>query len=240
MLGNPRANVLSVGLPRIVEARDDAGRSRAPARTIPPDFEPIDRPLLNRVKNLEFRPAAQRGGTVKNVRGVLPVEVMVQRQDLVTVADVEKAVGRTIQGNNGFRLTVKAARRTRFRIDVQLALTVSPGWQYHAESYGIDVLDGQNFYRCSNPYFNRAVRREARPEDLAWLGVEPSSGFPANVPWLTLAMSGNKGNVGPTQWEGVFSFPLADDAGTDLKLVFYGFERAWTEVPFEFHDLPLP
>src|SRR5205085_10626087 len=82
-----RAAVLGHGPPRAVEARDDSGRSLLPEGPISGDFTPIGggNPMVL------LQPPRVRGGKLKRLKFVLPVEVMVRRRDVVTIPDIFRA-----------------------------------------------------------------------------------------------------------------------------------------------------
>jgi WD40 repeat protein len=240
LLGEPHAPVVGVGWPRILEARDADGQSRVPTvlPAGPNAFEPYSPSLWLRGKFLHFRPTPKPKGTLKLARGTLPVEVMVARQDLVTVTDLGKAKGQAFHGEEGVRLTIRNVEQLGNRLAVQFTMTAPAGWTYKATLRGFDLIDGkgQRFHSTA-PNLSVVRRSEVRPEDLAWLGAAPGGGFPANVPWTTLAMAGGKG---PTEWTGTVDFFLSEKMGPDAKLIFYRGERVRAELPFEFRDLPLP
>src|SRR5262249_7475798 len=110
--------ILSTGSPRIVEATDAGGQSLVGKQTNNWWYNPMDYGLEMRALSLPLQVPAKRGGRLKDLKCVLPVEVMLRRRDLLTVADLSAAKGRTFQGENGIRLTIQS---------VQLQ-QVGPGW----------------------------------------------------------------------------------------------------------------
>jgi WD40 repeat protein len=241
----PANDIVNTSQPRVVEARAAGGQSllsNSPA----PAYYFMSRPeLQDFMYNLSLQVPGDRGGRLQDLKGVLPVEVLAHRQDLLTVADLPRAKGKTFQGARGVGVTITNVQHQQFGLAiVQLTLTGPANWAYDASRHEFDLVDaqGQRF----RPFYKgltRQRRRQVIPDDLAWLSLSPGAGFPAQLPWGALA---NAGQNGSWQWTGQIQFQLpgpfqpAGALAPPAKLVFYSAERLRAELPFEFHDLPLP
>jgi hypothetical protein len=83
------------------------------------------------------------------------------------------------------------------------------------------------------------ARRELEPDDLIWLSTSPQGGLPGLFFWSHFAP--HRPSLQRNQWQGSMQFfDLGEPFGHADKLILYRFDRLRTELPFEFHDLPLP
>jgi WD40 repeat protein/tRNA A-37 threonylcarbamoyl transferase component Bud32 len=243
MIGEPQAAVVGVGYPRLVEARDDDDRNLVltPQPTLPTSYEPYGAGPLVRPRVLFFQPASARGGTLKDVRGLLPLEVMIRREDIATASDLSKIEGKTVAGEGGVRLTVQRVQTSGRQLTVSFALETPQAWVYEPTTLSFELSDGKGRrFRASgvSVFPAAAAGRPPRPEELAVLSGAPEAGFPGGLAWAALAVAARGAErrwTGSAQW----LLPEKPDPAA-LSLTFFRFERLRTELPFEFHDLPLP
>jgi WD40 repeat protein len=239
LLGEPRAKVLTMFAPRLTQARDTAGQSLLHERNAAaPGRVSVNPGMVLPGLNLPMQAPGQPRGRLQDVQGVLPIEVQVRRRDLIAVTDVFGARGKTFQGEDRLRLTIEDVALPRFNQEwVRVVLTGPGNWTYDPSRLAFELVDARGRrQRSNNALLGQQPRQHLRPEDLAWLGTAPGMGFPAQPPWSAIAGAGQN----PAwQWTGQVWFQRAQRE-LPAKLVLYSFERRRTEVPFAFHDLPLP
>ena len=234
--------VAIVGWPTVQEAEDDAGQSRllvGPKGAGPVFAEPMS-PLLASMRTVQLKPSDRRGGSLKRLKGVLPVEVMTDRRDLATAAELGKAQGKTF-GGNGVRLSVQSVQGFGNGAMVTLSLDGGPPWAYDAASMSFELTDADG-RRIRPTWVNLnpvgQVRRRPGSAVLAVLSGAPAAGFPGALPWAALAPNASRPEP---VWTGSVQFVSPDNMDlSKAKLTFYHYRRLRTELPFEFHDLPLP
>ncbi len=209
-------------------------------RAVPPVFYPGTSGIsLMGWTNLQLNGPNRRNDRIKVLKGVLPVEVMAWRQDLVTVPDLTAARGQTFHGPQGHRLTVVAMSTPRAgRPVVQYRLSGPPGWR-PGNQEGVEVIDSRGhsqYYVLPPPV--ASLLSEPLPEDLAWLATTPQATSLLQVPWPALA------RLRPAserlEWRGILPLSLPTPLEGPVQLRLYRFERVRVEVPFELHDVPLP
>jgi serine/threonine protein kinase/WD40 repeat protein len=232
--------ILAMSRSRVLEARDETGQSLRSTSPLSAGFfrsGNMGLPFWEERESLSLQVPSKRGGQLKDLKGVLLVEAMVRRQDLVTVAELPRARGKTFQGANGVRITILDVRRQYGQVSVNLTITGPAKWTFDVNRQNFELLDTQGRrHRCFNPFLGSRPRRQLRPDDLAWVGTAVCVGFPANLPWSLLASADQRTSG---EWTGQIFF-LPGLNATPAGLTFFSFERVRTELPFEFHDLPLP
>jgi eukaryotic-like serine/threonine-protein kinase len=234
-----RGQVRSHGPLRVVEARDDAGRSLLTA----PATADFSNPIQNGAQlAVWLQPPPLRGGTLKRLRIVLPVEVMARPRDLLTAADFAIPSGKTFAGNDGVRLKVHSVIVSGGEaVQVQFAVSVRDGRLLDPNGLGLRLIDAMG--REHQPTFLNiqmmvTTTREPEAEDLLWWSGSPQGPFPGQFPWAALAPDSRKLNR--LQWTGHARFATQEPLGAAAKLTLFQFDRLRTELPFEFRDLPLP
>jgi WD40 repeat protein len=189
--------------------------------------------------NVTLKAPQRRDDRIKVLKGVLPVEIMVRRQDLVTVPNLATDIGRTFRGEQGHRLTVEGMQSVGGPyLHLDLRLIGPPGWHYDGNLHGVELVYARG-ETLSSPHaalsYSRA--RQPQPEDLAWLAASPQAPSLLGVPWPALAVA--PPGQERLEWRGtvrVFN-PLPS---APVQLRFYRFERLKVDLPFELHDVPLP
>jgi hypothetical protein len=104
----------------------------------------------------------------------------------------------------------------------------------------LELLDAQGrAYRPVAANLSPVQLTEPEAEHLALLGVAPSATFPAQLPWMPLALNGRPQTESP--WlGGTVQFAADEERGPATKLIWYGDRRQRAELPFEFRDVPIP
>ncbi len=169
---------------------------------------------------------------------MLPVEVLVRRQDLVVVPGPVRASGKRFLLSDGSQLRLTHVSRRGRWLTVGVELTSSAAVPFDRERHVFElVVQG----RRRRPYFEGGLFRTGSrpawgPEGLLLAGGPPGGGLPGALPWAGLALNPPAGR---TVWAGSLQFETGE-ATAGLKLALVHFERRRTELPFEFRDLPLP
>jgi WD40 repeat protein len=238
LIAEPENAIGSVSHPRVVQAKDEADRSLARNSITYGGYygeAPAQMPFSFSV---DLQAPAKPGGRLKELKGVLPVELLVGRRDLVTIAEPSRAKGKTFQGAAGIRIQVQNVQQLVGQFVAGVTITGPADWAYDPRLHGFELVekDGRR-HRIPYRELNRQRRGQLRPDDLAWLGIAPQAIFPTYAPWSALATAGPNGS---TEWKGELRMWNLGMSVVLAKLVFFSSERQRTELPFEFHDLPLP
>ena len=196
-------------------------------------------PLWFRYLALQTSPHS--GGTLKVLRGVLPVEVMARRQDLAVVPDLGRSEGKTVEGADGMRLSIVRVQSKGAQLSAAFSIDAGPGWAFDPNGQGFELSDGQGRRIRAVGVSASLSGPPPRPpghEELEVLGGDPTAGFPGGLPWAALAAYA-RGSEG--RWAGSAQFVLPEKTDpAALTLTFYRYQRLRRDLPFEFHDLPLP
>jgi WD40 repeat protein/serine/threonine protein kinase len=230
-------SLASVG--RVTEARDPDGQPFDLIAGPIPNYPPRGSEWVSsNGLALALKAPQRRDGRIKVLKGVFPMEIMVRRQDLVTVPDLAACVGRTFGGAQGHRLTVVSLQPAGTFYRLGLRLTGPPGWRYFDHLYGVELADARgDTLAALNPALVQSAARDPRAEDLAWLAASPQAPSLLGVPWPALALA--RPGRERLQWSGLVQV-LSPAPFTPVQLRFFRFERLKVEVPFELHDVPLP
>jgi serine/threonine protein kinase/WD40 repeat protein len=236
-LGEPTPAIRQTYWPRGTEAEDDAGRSYRGGLSQLQSFSSFGPGVYQAPMSFSVQAPAQRGSQLKNLKGILPLDVMVRRRVLVRVDDVARAQGKVVQAASGFRLAIQDLQQVG-QLAVTVTLTGPAAWSYDMNRQGFELVDNRGHrYPTFSPWLNPQPRRHVDPADVAALTTAWGTGFPANFPWVALTGAGRKGSQ---EWTGQLFFASSGSLSGPLQLVFFSFDQLRTELPFEFHDLPLP
>jgi WD40 repeat protein len=236
--------LVGVAQPRVIAARDDAGRSLLPE---PQDSGPAgdDRflgPLGNARPLVFLQPSPVRGGTLEHLQIALPVEVMVRRREVLSVTDAVKARGRTLDGHDRVRMRVLFLTVSGTSVTVGFTVSAPPSCPLDSRNLELRWTDASGKeYRPDFFYMNSSLARRVREleaEDHLWLSGSAQGAFPATLPWAALARG--SGQLERHQQIGQARFSLPQPAGTPARLTLFRCERLRTELSFEFRNLPLP
>jgi WD40 repeat protein len=238
------ATVVAWDNPRVEEARDNANRS------LRPEHPAAASPILATFNTLAItsqsallQPPTERGGTLKYLKVVVPVDVMVRQREVLTVPELARAAGKVVQGDDGFRCRVLSVQMTEPNsVTIQFSMSVPEGQPLDSRLVGLRLIDGkggqQTLLSAARSVAPLTKVRGLEPEDLRWLSGSLSAGFPAAVPWSALVPPDRKLERRQTITAARFLVP--GGLSSSAKLTLFRFERLRTDVSFEFHDLPLP
>jgi hypothetical protein len=211
-----RAPVVDGPWLRLLEARDEGGQSLGPG----------PRPIDVRMGFYQGHPAyqfgtgqfilrgpAKLGGKLKSLKGALLVDVAVERRPVLTVEKLAEAKGKTFDGEGGLRLALKQVPQGRGASFLQFTLTT--GASAPSEEIELAVTDAEGRPYQGGSRLVAGGRQEGTMQ--FWPG-------PADL---------GPGGMMPRR-------PGPADLGPPAKLTVYRFKRIRAELPFAFHDLPLP
>jgi WD40 repeat protein len=246
LTSEPRNAGWTFAQPRAVEARDDAGRSLLPDPQTANQqngvfFPPVGVGYNNAMVLLQ--PPPVRGGTLKHLKIVLPVQIVARREDVLTVTDLAKAGGKTLFGGEGIHLKIQSVSGLGNNgCNVQFAVSAPAGLSLDPNNLGLRLTDARGHDHPATNFFVNSFAaqtiREPEAEDLLWLSGPPQGAFLTSLPWAALARGSR--NRDRRQWTGFAQFFSPEAVGQPLKLTLFRFERLRTELPFDFRDLPLP
>jgi hypothetical protein len=192
-------------------------------------------------KTVALRPPPERGGKLKSLAGVLPVEVVVHRREIFELPDVSKAERKTFLGPDRLRLQVQSVQQfANGQLNMEFILS-SPGQRFDQNTIWAELIDKKGRRHRVNSFWayeRSGPTRELEPDDLIGLSATPIGGLPTFLPWSILASG--RPSLQRVPWQGNIQFFPQEQVELPLKLVLYRFDRLRTELPFEFHDLPLP
>jgi serine/threonine protein kinase/WD40 repeat protein len=232
---DPGASWLTLGILRVIDAETDDGDSLLMEPPSSGFFGAPNSPLQPTYGALQLKPPPRTGGTLKRIKGIVQLEVIARQHELVTAPELDKAEGKTFAGEDGLRLTVRKVSAGVNQMTVQFTLVTGFDWKNDLGPFGLEWVDahGRRFRDFRYSQFP-SVPRAGWNGHLAWFGAMPSAGVPAGLPWVALAVNGRR------QWDGMATFQLTEKADLTGTLILMRYQRLRTELPFEFHDLPLP
>ncbi len=256
-LSEPRSALLGLGDFRVSEAKDERGEPLLPAPALLPSARtgaPGLAPSFERVE-ASFLLSDRPGKRLQEMKSVLPVEVMVGRQQLLAIGPLAPFRGGAAKGEGGLSvLVLQATHRPGWaRLFLRLegrGLSQGPGqqrWYFPADrdrpgqrkEVRLEMTDSQGrpYRMVASNLMAVAAPPGALDRSAAVLGGHPQAGFPGAIPWAALAL-GREGP--PPRWHGWVDFTATGSAGPASKLTLVSFRRLRTELPFTFRDLPLP
>jgi WD40 repeat protein len=236
LLLEPTEGVLSFqSLARVTEARGADGQA-LPLSPSPIGYPQLVDGIFTGGLQIPLKAPERRVDRIKVLRAVLPVELMVRRQDLVMVPDLARAAGQTFAGGQGHRLTMGMVGPPGVYQLLEFRLSGLGVGSQDLRLFGVEVLDARRRRQLATRVaLTPAPTSKPQPEDLAWLAAPPAPSL-AGLPWVALALQGSPGN--PREWRGTVQVPPSFEA--PIRLRFFRFERLRTDLPFELHDVPLP
>ncbi len=137
--GDPAPALLTVGLPRVVEARTAAGVSLHGFPSSP-NAMPFE-PLVSRYQPLPMKPIPKRGDRLKLLRGVLPVEVATEARNLLVIHDLTKAAGKFYPLEGGGLLHIRTLAKTQRGATIGVVLPSNALWTYDPSVYQFELTD---------------------------------------------------------------------------------------------------
>jgi hypothetical protein len=212
IMAEPRMPMLWMGRPVVTEALDELNNSLIPQESAAETERQAyhDRGYLHDAW-INLNRVAREAQTVKRLRGILPVRLLVETTPDIVMDKVLQAKNQKLKSDST-ELDIEEVKEItdggRKRYDVKFAVRNLRG------EGGLDY----NFY-ASIRY--RLELQDARGTKYTWGGG---------------GWGGNETSV-----RGTFSFNHpGGEAGPPARLVFYAWKTLYHRVPFEFRDLPLP
>jgi hypothetical protein len=237
IVGQPSRGLLTTGAPRVIEARTAAGESLVPPE-VPPAMNFTNPSFGWTWREVLLKRPAKQGGTLRLLKGALPVEVQVEPRPLLEVENLPKAAGKLYTLESGFRMQVDSVAVQDRRVVLQLAfLSAATSFDLRSLDFAVSDAKGRN-YLPSNAPWTRPLADRFRATDALLLSGGASAGGLGALPWFGIAFRGT--SRVPTAWGVTVSFTAPEGVGPPSRLTLSQFRRVKAEVPFEFHDLPLP
>jgi serine/threonine protein kinase/WD40 repeat protein len=236
-IAEPSPGLVAVGRPRILEART-ATDSLVP-RFAPYTFFQAYTPLSFNNYSVELLAPPKPGGTLQVLRGVVPVEVQTGRRNLAVIEGLTKAASKLYPIEGGGQLHIHTVQNNFNQITVRMSVLSNALWSYDAGLHHVEVTDarGQR-YQSYSPVLQPLPMEFRTMDGLLLMGGPPTGGLGA-VPWIGLAVL--RPPPGKAFASGGFlTFTRTPNAAAPARLILYEARRVRAEVPFEFHDLPLP
>ncbi len=224
ILAEPRLMIKSAGDPKILEAVDEQGQSLI----LPPDPDQQYMPSSDGPDSIfqlqvQLKPRSRPGGTIKRLRGVIPVQAAELKPEPITVV-LAGSQGKSFDGMDAV-LTMKSIQLDPSKSELSIELLV------RSKNEDLDVEPDKPAepgsippVPDSVPYLTRQIIvLDEKGRRINQWGVGSRRIGPKEA---SVSMSDNPFHEGP--------------AIIPSKLLFYGIIRTNAEIPFEFRDIPLP
>jgi hypothetical protein len=220
LAAEPRLFLTQRGLPQLSEVSDDRGNSLIPTsagRRAPSPFEvgfPMTSGPVMHLKVPLHRPA-EAGGTIKKMRGVIPLVASSRKPDPLVVP-LAGAAGKTFE-NPDLQLTLHEIQPMPNSQNTVLELTVRASERVAAASHA-ETAGFNNAFQRIDPQHLHIDVLDTRGALIPWFqsGVEPETGR------LTLTLTHLPQTTEPKE------------------LRYYALTCGEVSVPFEFSDIPMP
>jgi WD40 repeat protein len=231
--GIMRQEMLAMGNARATAAEDDSGRALGTPN--PQVASVLLTPgLRSLVRDVSLQPVSWDSGKLVRLRGVLPVEVLAGREDLLTIPNPLQS--RRVLTLRGGWLRVGAAQRAGQVVQIPLLVRGPDRGRLDLSELQGELTDSKGRTWLAYPALvahGLQTPVDFWPEDLTLLGGGMSGGG-----WAGLELMASRGK--PFQATVWLRFGERSGVGPGAKLVLYRTRRVRTEVPFEFRDLKLP
>jgi hypothetical protein len=178
------------------------------------------------------KPEVRAHRTLKLLRGVVPLDVVIGRRELAVLVDPGKDVRQRVPLSPGGSLAVPGKQSFGGTQRLMVELTGLLGWRYDPQWHAFELVDPSGKrHRAQSAWLGpRAIPRPATVDDLALLGPR--------VPWPALGWYTATQHSG-ANLQGTVELVLPEIPGGS-KLVLVELATKKVEVPFEFRELPLP
>jgi hypothetical protein len=218
--------------PRLTEVKDGADKDVELLAAAAGNNQPVPSTLFPLTFQVQVKPEVLSHRTVKLLRGVLPLDLVVGRRELAVLVDPGQDVRQRVPLSVGGRLAVSARHSFGGTQRLMVELTGLTGWRFDPQRHGFELVDA-NGKRHRAQVAGLAPQFGARPatvDDLSLLGP--------GIPWPALGRYSATLQPG-ANLQGSVDFILAAlPAGSKLVLVELATKKV--DVPFAFQDLPLP
>jgi WD40 repeat protein len=243
ILAEPRLDLLRWREPRLVEARDEAGRSLLPEPSAgapggpwaDAGFDPSG-PVLP-VVTLRPAPGSKK---LPICKGVLPVQIRSRHRTLLTIKDLAGAVGKTFLADDGLKIMIQRVDLRTGQVSVQFSAATKDATPFDANAHVLRLTDSRGVTVPCRLWPQGVFVPPVNVRDVtATLAAAPPAGWPAALPWTSLNQIASK-----TALHGGYQLLGRGSRSQDLvgpvRLDLDRFKVVETELPFEFRDLPLP
>jgi WD40 repeat protein/tRNA A-37 threonylcarbamoyl transferase component Bud32 len=242
----PGAPVVRVFEPRVTEARDAAGLllrpPSPPGRLVLADYSTMGRSPRDPLTWPCILVAREKpAGRLKTLKIALPVEVGYRPRVAVEVEDVLGTAGKVFHGEGGASLRVLSVRRQADQVHIGLEGTAGLGWDPNKTESVLTLTDARGkVHRLVPGGFRPTTIQRVIPFPgyLGMATLTPLAPWPGTLNWGMLAAQGSAHRVWWFRGIARLSLPATEKGPVRLNFSVAG--RKQVELPFEFHDVPLP
>jgi len=187
---------------------------------------------------IRLKAGGQPSGTLKELTGTVRVEVLTPPEPLITVDDVLKSAGKTINGSNGGTLTVQEVKRDEDgQVKLQVEL-VQPADMNGGNPLGGNLqIQGAGQIRVGVVQIGGNVIAGNPGADLG-LSLLDAKGQPFQL--VSNPIRQWKINNNQVSHELTLHFKPQPGQAEPAKLIHSGVRLAVMEIPFSLKDVPLP
>jgi hypothetical protein len=222
IMSEPRLSIRQRGTIRIREAIDELGQSLSPPAIADEDdvalFAPFEVDATPRIDLQVFLKRPERSGaTIKTLRGTVPLNVVSRKQDPLEIP-LEGAEGKTFAGD-AIRVTVRSISRDPIEPQTTILLGIR-----RRLAEGGELAEGDDEAGASSALTSQFDARDSKGRRLLTFAGDLVPDGAGGVDDETISLS----------------IASPDDTGVPTHLQVYGLNHANVDVPFEFHDVPMP
>lgn len=259
LAAEPTLQALRVRDVRINRADDEKGQPLSSAAQLPPGVGNANqfivqsgrlaapaRALARDQVSIRLQASGSAPRELSELRGTIAAVVQTAPEALITVDDIQKAVGKTITGPAGGSIKVKdvSTNNAQVRIRVELELPTDTeavllaGALNPAMAANLARLNARGLMMAQQPFagglrFTVESGNARRGEGLTLYDAK-------GVPFQTQQASQIRAVNNVVTQEYVVSFRPGKDQGAPARLVYKAPRTSGVEIPFEFRDLKLP
>jgi hypothetical protein len=180
---------------------------------------------------------AEHGGRIKELRGELPVTVLVRPEPVAVVHDLRLASGKTVPLRPGLRCHIAEVSNQGPEPLLMVTLTSTSEWQYDPLGMRFEFVaeDGQ-----ADLVTARWTGNAGRPEaEALGLDAAPLLTGGGGIPWGGLALHAGSTRA-PRSWILALPLPRPGKGKSLRQLRLLQFQEAHVSLPFVLSDIPLP
>lgn len=222
LMSEPRLSIRQRGTIRVREAVDELGQNLGPPAISDEDdvamFAPFEVDATPRIDLQVFLKRPERAGaTIKTLRGMIPLNVISRKQDPLEIP-LEGATGKTFT-SEALSITVRSISRDPIEPQTTIVLSLR-----HRLAEGGEVAKDDEEGGPSSALTSQFDATDSKGRRL-----------------LTFAGDLVPDGAGGVEDETIsLSIASPDETGVPAHLQVYGLNHANVDVPFEFHDVPMP
>ena len=180
----------------------------------------------------------KRGGSLQCVRGVVPVEVAAEVRTLVAIDEFTKGSGKYYPIEGGGQMRFRMAQTVNRQTAIEVHMPSNALWAYDSSEHRFELTyaKGRRYYLLVQGY---PMYGQMRPADALLLMAGPPAAGLSAFPWPGIVL--NRPPLGKQLgWIANLTFTAPEGVGPPARLTLQRVRRMKVEVPFAFHDLPLP